>query len=137
MSRRQAHRERARKQHAATHATSDSRRKIKEVVVRPYRAILLHVPQAKGAVCRCGGELVLGDEFHIRNCFAVSIEHVQRLRNVTQVIIMNAVVCRSHLPSHVIIITKSEHDTHLRENHWKQDINVLSTLQRIPILTFP
>lgn len=66
-------------------------------VLRTYWQIFLYIPHAQCAISRCRSKLIARQEFYIWNSFFMPTKHVQRLADISQVIIVNVMICRTHL----------------------------------------
>lgn len=69
----------------------------RKISIVTYWYIILNIPQSQSTVSRCRSKLIVGQKFHIGNSFPMPAENMQWLAYVSQVIVMNVMICRTHL----------------------------------------
>lgn len=72
-------------------------------VLRTYWQIFPYIPHAQCAISRCRSKLIARQEFYIWNSFFMPTKHVQWLADISQVIIVNVMICRTHLQNSQVL----------------------------------
>lgn len=72
-------------------------------VLRTYWQIFLYIPHAQCAISRCRSKLIARQEFYIWNSFFMPTKQVQWLADISQVIIVNVMICRTHLQNSQVL----------------------------------
>lgn len=95
--------ERDKSAHAWSSKWTFNTRAITIGVMRTYWQIFLYIPQAQCAVSRCRSKFIARQEFYIWNSFSMPTKHMQWLADISQVIIVNVMICRTHLQNSQVL----------------------------------
>lgn len=78
---------------------NDQNPQVEEMVMGrlTYWEIFLYIPEAQWAVSRCRSQFIVGQKFYIWDSFLVPIEHMEWLADISQVVVVNVMICRTHL----------------------------------------
>lgn len=78
---------------------NDQNPQVEEMVMGrlTYWEIFLYIPQAQWAVSRRRSQFIVGQKFYIWDSFLVPIEHMEWLADISQVVVVNVMICRTHL----------------------------------------
>lgn len=71
-----------------------------------HRQVFLYIPQSQCAVSGCRSKFIVRQEFHIWNSFPMPTKDMQWLADISQVIIMNVMICRANLQNYQVDYTK-------------------------------